>query len=180
MANGSFWFLRSRSPGFTLPMMLVVMAGLGYAATTAHMSTRYRLAREREAELIFRGLAYAQAVKSFYIAENDPTKRRLPRNLEELENDPRFAHRRHIRVLYIDPQTGGKFRVLMDGNGGVKGVASASNSRLFQRTKISDAIPFAAGAERYDQIAFEIDPKLLQHGNETAKQVPSTSLPKRN
>ncbi len=162
MPSGSVRLSAGGSAGFTLPMMLIILAGLGYAAVTARVSSQYRIAREREEELIFRGLAYVRAIKSFYLAEKEPANRRLPRDLRELENDPRFAaQRRHIRRLYADPLTSGEFRLLMDGGGGVKGVASASSGKLFRRTRISDAIPFAGGAERYDQLLFEIDPKLL-------------------
>ncbi len=169
MPSGSVRRGAGRSAGFTLPMMLLVLAGLGYAAMTARVASQYRIAREREAELIFRGLAYVRAIRSFYLAEKEPVKRRLPRNLDELENDPRFAaHRRHIRRLYADPLAGSEFRLLLDGSGGVKGVASTSNAKLFRRTRISDAIPFAGGAERYDQLLFEIDPKLLNRDMSSA------------
>lgn len=147
--------------GFTLPVMLVVMIGVSGVAASADISNRYRQAREREVELIFRGLAYVRAIKSFYLAEKDPKLRRLPRDLGEIENDPRSAYRRHIRELYKDPLTGGEFRILQE-SGGVTGVASSSRDKLFRRTRLSDQIPFAAGAERYDQVLFEVDIKQLE------------------
>jgi type II secretory pathway pseudopilin PulG len=167
MPSGNVRQIVSRSPGYTLPMMLIVLAVLSYGAMAASLSSRYRMAREQEAELIFRGLAYVNAIKSFYLAEKEPTKRRLPRNLKELESDPRFAaHHRYIRKLYLDPLTGGKFRLLIDSDGGVKGVASKSKGKLFRRTRISSAIPFTGGAKRYNQLLFEIDPKILEQETE--------------
>ena len=161
MPTGERGRFRGNDAGFSLPAMLVLIAAIGCAATGADLTSRYRVAREKEAELIFRGLAYIRAIKSFYLAEKEPLKRRLPRDMEELENDPRAAHRRHIRKLYKDPLNGGDFRILK-GSGGVVGVASSSTARVFRRTRISDEAPFAGGVERYDQLLFEIDPKLLE------------------
>jgi type II secretory pathway pseudopilin PulG len=162
MPSGRRGHIFGAADGFTLPAMLVLIAGIGCTAVGADLTSRYRMAREREAELMFRGLAYVRAIRSFYLAEKEPLKRRLPRDLEELENDPRSAYRRHIRKLYKDPLTGSEFRVLKDGTGGVTGVASSSTARVFRRTKISDDMPFAGGVERYDQLLFEIDPKILE------------------
>lgn len=145
-----------------LPSLLILMAGVGVAATEIEITSTYRAAREREEELFFRGLAYVHAINAFYLAEKDPARRRLPRDLHELESDPRFPNRRHIRRLYSDPLTGADFRLLRDGSGGVLGVASTCRKPLFSRQRASAALALSAGATRYDELLFEIDPKLLE------------------
>ena len=56
MPSGNIRRIISRSPGYTLPMMLIVLAVLSYGAMAAGLSSRYRMAREQEAELIFAAL----------------------------------------------------------------------------------------------------------------------------
>lgn len=161
MANGDPQRRRSGSPGATLPVVLLILATVGYGAGRAEISAQYLQQRERETEFLFRGAAYVRAIESFYLAETDPAKRRLPRSLEELERDPRSASARHIRRLYEDPLTKGPFKPLAGQGGGVVGVASASRQPLFQRVAFGPELPFVTGATKAGELRFEIDPKAL-------------------
>ena len=58
--------------------------------------------REKEAELLFRGEQYREAIASYYKKEQ-----RYPQSLEELLEDKRYPMPvRHLRRLYRDPSPG--------------------------------------------------------------------------
>jgi type II secretory pathway pseudopilin PulG len=63
--------------------------------------------REREAELLFIGNQYRQAIRRYYFAVDAGQARQLPTKLSELLNDDRFpVPMQHLRRLYPDPITG--------------------------------------------------------------------------
>ena len=106
--------------GYAVASVLLALVVIALGAQVATIPTQSALTRNAEAELIFRGQAYAAAIRSYRNAiEDDP---RLPQNLEELLDDRRFIGRRHIRRLYDDPMTGGAWNVLRDEDGGIRGV----------------------------------------------------------
>jgi type II secretory pathway pseudopilin PulG len=84
-------------------MMLFITLML-IAAAAAAPQIEFQIRREREEELIHRGVEYTRAIRMF-------TKRtgRFPNRLEELENTNGL---RFIRKLYKDPVTGGDFLLL--------------------------------------------------------------------
>lgn len=172
---------QSGSAGFALPVLLIVLTVVGYAATTADVPLAYRYAREREEELHHRGRAYEQAIRSFYMAEEQPQRRRLPTSLEELETDPRFPLKRHIRRLYDDPllRKATRFRVVTGSPGGslpqgIIGVVSTAQTQLFQRTGIISNAEPAFGIKTARDLIFQVDLKELA---EAAR--PSVSQPSR-
>ncbi len=110
--------------GYAVASALLVLVVIALGAQVATLPTQSALTRNAEAELIFRGQAYAAAIKSYRTAiEDDP---RLPQRLEDLMDDRRLNGQRHIRRLYNDPMTGGAWNLLRDENGGIRGVASRS------------------------------------------------------
>src|SRR5512142_3142860 len=112
--------------GFTYVAVLlsvaVMAAALAAAATVYSQSAR----REKEAELLFVGDQYRQAIRSYY--ERTPGgAKRYPRKLEDLLEDVRYpALMRHLLRLYPDPVTGGPMQPVEAPGGGIMGVASPS------------------------------------------------------
>ena len=88
--------------GYAYVLLLAVVLVLGILAGSAASLTSQQVKTDREAELLFRGLAYRQAIKSYYDA-SPPGRKAFPRRLEDLVKDPRFQHRCHLRKLYTDP-----------------------------------------------------------------------------
>ena len=87
---------RDREAGYTLVVMIMVVIVFNVAVATAWPIWSTLIQREKEEELIFRGLQYAEAIRVFQ-------KRfgRYPTRLEELiEIEPRS-----IRRLWLDPMT---------------------------------------------------------------------------
>jgi len=80
--------------------------------------------REKEAELIFRGNQYRQAIEAYYRKEQT-----YPKSLGELLADNRYPTPvRHLRKLYADPITGRADWGLMEApdGSGIIGVHSTS------------------------------------------------------
>ena len=101
-------FSRGRSTsgdeGYIL-LSLMLMAALLLIATAA-IAPRLaqQIQRDREEELIHRGMQYRRAIRNF--AKHTG---RYPSRLEELENT---NGTRYLRKQYKDPMTGGEFRLL--------------------------------------------------------------------
>lgn len=108
----------------TVLFLVAIMAGglakIGEAWHTAAV-------REREAELLHIGNEYRAAIGRYYLAGQG----QYPRNLTDLVKDPRQPGTvRHLRRLYPDPITGkAEWRLVRAAQGGIAGVASASDER---------------------------------------------------
>ena len=91
-----------RAGGYVLlgVMIGVFLLGIGLSAAVPLWSRV--LQREREAELVFRGEAVVRAIERFQ--EERPGV--FPESLEELVDG------RHLRSVWLDPMTGGPFRLL--------------------------------------------------------------------
>jgi len=89
--------------GFSYAMVLAAVVIVGIVVEAAHVTTWRILRADREAELLFRGQAYRNAIASFYQSNGA-----FPRSLEDLPKDPRSAGRKHIRALYPDPMGRGE------------------------------------------------------------------------
>jgi hypothetical protein len=91
-----------------------------YAEFASHATQR-----EKEAELIFRGEQYRDAIASYYKKEQ-----RYPKALDELLEDKRYPMPvRHLRRMYRDPITGeAEWGLVEAPGGGVMGVYSRSET----------------------------------------------------
>ena len=100
-------------------LLFVAISGAGLVAYSEVAS--HTAQREKEAELLFRGEQYRDAIASYYKKEQ-----RYPKALTELLEDKRFPMPvRHLRRLYRDPITGEDEWGLVEApGGGVMGVFS--------------------------------------------------------
>ncbi|MBV8206296.1 MAG: type II secretion system protein [Acidobacteria bacterium] len=89
---------RRAQSGYLLLVLLIAVTLLSIAAAVAAPTISNRIRRQREAELIFRGKQYAEAVKRYYKKFH-----RYPGNMDQLveTNGVRF-----LRKRYVDPVTG--------------------------------------------------------------------------
>src|SRR5579863_9298494 len=95
---------RSAERGYVLLTLLLFVALLTIAAAVAAPSIAFRIKRDREEELVHRGVQYSRAIRNF-----SKKTGRYPARLEELQdaNGLKF-----IRKLYKDPITGRNFKLL--------------------------------------------------------------------
>lgn len=117
--------------GFTYlaVLLLVFILLLSLGAASEHIATINK--REREAELIFVGEQYRNAIASYY--QNSPGGvKQLPLKLESLILDKRSINRvRHLRKLYQDPITdSNEWGLVNNPQGEITGVYSLSNESV--------------------------------------------------
>lgn len=120
---------RSRQHGFTYMGVLFLVGLLGLAAASIGTAASHERRREKEAELLFVGHQFRDAIRRYYEAAPGPLKQ-YPPNLEVLLKDPRTpAVRRHLRRIHADPITGkAQWGLVEAPGGGVMGVFSLSGA----------------------------------------------------
>jgi hypothetical protein len=95
---------RDKERGYVLLVLLLSLAVLSIGFTVLIQGIEFEIKRDREEELINRGVQYSRAVRKFIKAFG-----RYPNNIEELENTDNM---RFLRKRYKDPITGKDFKIL--------------------------------------------------------------------
>ena len=158
------------SPGYTFPLMLIIVAAMAFSASRLDLAQSYRSKRDKEAELLFRGLAFKRAIKEFYSKNN-----RYPRQLKELANDRDSSKRRFIRQVYKDPMTGGDFKLILGSEGVIMGVVSSNKDVPFKKVDFEKELENFEKAKTYADWKFEAKPESGAHQGST----PAASAPQR-
>ncbi len=102
---------RRQEEGYVLLTMLLVVALLAITAAVALPEISFKIRRDREQEMIHRGVQYSRAIRSYYKKFG-----RYPTRLEDLDNTNNL---RFLRKHYKDPLTGQDFKLLHYGEPGV-------------------------------------------------------------
>ncbi len=128
---------RNHECGYVLLTLLLAMALLAIAAGMVASSIAFEIKRDREEEMIHRGVQYSRAIRAYYKKFS-----RYPAKIEDLENTNQM---RFLRKRYKDPLSckNGKcadFRILhygeakmasnMLGGAGIAGASTLSNGTL--------------------------------------------------
>jgi type II secretory pathway pseudopilin PulG len=143
--------------GFSYVGLLIALAiiSLSAAATVQLGAIVYR--RHAEEELIYIGLQYKRAIRSYFEAAPVGVPSTPPTRLEDLVRDPRFPGvKRHIRTIYNDPLTGKPDWVLIkspDGKGFL-GVRSRSKETPIRMENFPDEIFYFKNKTRYADWVF--------------------------
>lgn len=89
--------------GYVLLALLLIVALLSLGVFTTIQRIDFQIKRDREEELIHRGVQYSRAVRKYFKAFG-----RYPTRIEDLENtnNQRFLRRRYKDPLNRDPKTG--------------------------------------------------------------------------
>jgi len=116
--------LRQRERGYVLLTLMLFVAFLGIAAMAILPTVAFQARRDREEEMIHRGVQYSRAVRRYYKKFG-----RYPTRIEDLENTNNM---RFLRKRYKDPITGKDFKLLHVGevqlsfNPGIAGATQVS------------------------------------------------------
>jgi type II secretory pathway pseudopilin PulG len=126
--------MSTRQSGFTYLFVLILIALIGLGLGAAGTFWRTDAQRAREADLLFIGNQYRQAIQSYY--ELDANAPRLPRSIDDLlEDNRRPEPARHLRRAWRDPVTGEAFEPVLAADGvGLSGVASRSTAKPFKQS----------------------------------------------
>jgi type II secretory pathway pseudopilin PulG len=161
------------SPGYTFPLMLVILAAMAFGASRLELAESYRLRRDKEEELLFRGQAYMQAIKAYH-----QQNQQYPRRLGDLAGDqPGKGH--HIRQLYKDPMTGRDFKPILKPDGTIIGVVSASRDAPFRKVDFEKELKAFEKAKSYADWKFLAEPEQARETAEASGQnlLPVTMSP---
>lgn len=114
---------------------------------------------DKEAELLFRGLAYRKAIESYYLAGK--SFRTYPRQLDDLLQDPRFVYKRHLRKQYLEPFNNDEWIILPSDDGGIRGVLSTSNLTPLKQRGFPASLFHFENAKSYKDWKFEYLPPVV-------------------
>lgn len=147
--------VRVRTGGFTYLMLLwwVALSGLMLAALAQSWVLDAR--RAREAELVWRGEQFRQAIEAYASVPVGEGQSQLPRRLEDLLEDRRSGElERHLKRIWPDPMTGRTEWGLVREGDGITGVHSLSTARPLNAPE---------GVLRYEQWTFVLgQPQALR------------------
>jgi type II secretory pathway pseudopilin PulG len=148
--------------GFTYLGLVFLLALLGVAAFTTALWWSTQAQREREAELIFIGHEFREALRSYAAAQPKDVTERYPQALEDLLRDPkRLEVRRYLRRVYVDPMTGRTDWVLMrTAQGGIVGLHSSSQKKPLKQAGFDEVDATFAGKSKYADWVFSPDSNI--------------------
>lgn len=154
----------ARQRGYTYVMVLVAIAVMGVFAGVASRVTARIVQSDKEAELLFRGQAYRDAIARYRAVDG-----RYPRSLNDLLKDPRSSQRVHLRELYTDPMADahdraredGGWRLLRAPDGGIAGVASRSTAQPLKQANFPKGLEKFDGVQSYAEWVFEQAPQSM-------------------
>lgn len=146
---------RRSSGGAALLLTLFLVAVLGVLLTVAGKVWRTETQRAREADLLWIGNQYANALAAYYMASPSQT-REYPRSLRELLLDSRHPNMvRHLRRLYADPMSvGSEWGLIRTADGRIVGVHSLSEGKPLKQGGFDKANEQFAGAASYSAWKF--------------------------
>jgi type II secretory pathway pseudopilin PulG len=144
--------------GFSYVVVMFLVAVTALAAVRALENSVQSERREKEAELLWRGMAYRNAIKQYY--ENSPgTGKVFPAKLEDLLYEKRLVRpTRPLRKLYLDPMTEGAWGEVKDEKGLVIGVYSLSQVKPIKQASFPADLAALNGAQRYSDWKFVYQP----------------------
>jgi type II secretory pathway pseudopilin PulG len=138
--------------GFTYLTALLLVMVMGVMLGAVGQSWKTVMQREREEELLFRGMQYRDAITRWYkpqLGQGQHVATPL-RDLKDLLQDPRsLTTVRYLRRLYSDPFTGKEWSVITDPSKGISGVFSASTEKPMKIGGFPDDLSDFAGKETY-------------------------------
>ena len=150
---------RRAESGYTYLMLLFGVAAMGLVTAVAAESWGALAQREREAELLFAGNQYREALRRYYEAIPDAVQR-YPAKLEDLLQDSRVPDvRRHLRQLYVDPMTGQGDWVLLRQGEYIVGLHSRATGKPFKQSGFEIRDAEFGGATSYADWKFSAAPQ---------------------
>jgi type II secretory pathway pseudopilin PulG len=115
--------------GYVLLTLMLMVTMLVIAAAAVMPTIAFEIRRDREQEMIHRGVQYSRAIRNYYKKFG-----RYPTRLEDLDNTNNL---RYLRKHYKDPVTGQDFKLLHYGDPGLSMMGSAGGAGITGANSIS-------------------------------------------
>jgi len=155
--------------GFTYLIALLAVMLIGIMLGAVGTSWKNVMQREREEELLFRGMQIQDAISRWHQPKGTIQQHvATPLNdLKDLLRDPRTpATVRYLRKLYRDPMTNQDWVLIRETSRGIIGVSSSSTERVIKKDNFPDQLQDLVNKERYDQWQF-----VYKSGQKTVQTV---------
>lgn len=151
----------AREQGFSYLIALFLVAVVAIVSVRALENIATKERREKEAELLFVGNAYREAIRDYY--ENSPgSEKRFPVSFEKLllDDDRGTKIRKPLRRLYRDPiTTSMDWGVVEAEAGGIMGVYSKSELKPMKMDGFPVELASFTRALHYKDWHFVYQPK---------------------
>jgi hypothetical protein len=168
--------------GLTYIGLLIFVAASSFAIAATFEVWHTRVQREKEAELLFIGNEFRNALQGYYEAKaanviGQPVRRgQRPRQLADLVSDGRFASpQRWLRKIYVDPMTGASdWGLVTLPDGQITGVYSLSDKKPFKSSGFLERDVDLAGKTKYSEWVFSAKLKQVGSGSGTIPTIINT------
>lgn len=145
--------------GFTYIAVLVMVVVIGIMLAAASQTWTTVMKREREKELLFRGMQIRNAIEQWWKPRPGAPPPRPISDLKDLLQNPYSLQKiRYLRRLYRDPITGKDWVLIKDPVRGIIGVASSSGETPFKQGGFSDELKDFEGKNKYSDWQFVYRP----------------------
>jgi type II secretory pathway pseudopilin PulG len=144
--------------GFTYIAALMAVVIMGIMLGAGGQSWKTAMQREKEKELLFRGIEIRNAlVRWHYPQGRGGSPRTRLNDLKDLLKDPRTpGTSKYLRRLYKDPITGKDWETLRDPMWGVVGVFSASEAAPLKKGNFPKELKEFEGKTKYSDWQFAV------------------------
>lgn len=175
---------RKNQHGYVLLSLLLIIALMIIAAAAIVPTITFEIKRDREEEMIHRGVQYSRAIRAYYKKFG-----RYPTKLEDLESSNNM---RFLRKRYKDPITGKDFKLLHFGDvkltftggvvgAGINGATALNNAAALNNANVLGGQPagLAAAAGLNPASAYGNQPPLAANPSTPAadNSSPATDQP---
>lgn len=143
--------------GAVLLLIILFIGVSALASSSLLVSHTTQARRDKEEQLLFVGDQFRKAIASYYNTTPPGGARSLPTTLEALLSDERFPTPvRHLRRLYLDPQTGRADWKAITANGRIIGISSSSGVKPLKRSDFPRGYEHFSNAQAYSDWAFVV------------------------
>src|SRR5213594_3908875 len=140
--------------GVTYLLVMLAVVLIGISVTVAAKQWKAVVQREKEADLLARGIE-VQTALAVYSAQQKKGRvvpgEIYPLTLEELTKQPKPA----LRKAYKDPMTGNDWEYVRDPTGRIKGVRSKSKAEPFKQKDFPPVLRHFDGLTSYNDWVFQ-------------------------